>query len=84
MKLIRLSEACSRISGGCTFIYRLVLARGYSRSDGYVFLYRLVPARSYSRSDGYVFLYRLVPARGYSRLTILLYIVCSRSRLFHD
>ena len=31
MKLIKLSEACSRIPDGYTFIYRLVLARGHSR-----------------------------------------------------
>ncbi len=50
MKLIRLSEACPRIPGGYPFIYRLLLARGYPRSDGYVFLYRLLLARGYPRS----------------------------------
>ncbi len=49
MKLIRLSEACPRIPGGYPFIYRLLLARGYPRSDGYVFLYRLLLARGYPR-----------------------------------
>jgi len=52
MKLIRLPEACPRIPGGYTFLYRLVLARGHPRLGCYVVLYRLLLARGYPRSPG--------------------------------
>jgi hypothetical protein len=73
-KLIRLPEACPRVPGGYTFLYRLVPARGHPRfPGGYAFIYRLVLARGHPRfPGGYTLIYRLVLARGHPRLAMLL------------
>jgi len=48
MKLIRLSEICSRISNDYTFLYLLILAQDYSQSDDYAFIYHLLSLETIS------------------------------------